>query len=46
MITLGVFLLLMGYLVFGGGMITTLGWLLVLIGVVLLFVRPGNRRYY
>jgi hypothetical protein len=45
MVVLGIVLLLIGWLV-GISILETLGIILVVIGVVLLFVRPGGRRYY
>jgi hypothetical protein len=45
MLILGLVLLVIGWLV-GIPILETLGVILVVIGVVLLLVRPGGRRYY
>ena len=51
MIVLGVILLLLDMLVLGTGIIATLGWILIAVGVVLLVIGAlgrtvGPRRFY
>jgi len=45
-IIFGLVLVLLGWLLPDLGILSTIGWVLVVIGVILLLVRPGGRRYY
>lgn len=45
MVFIGLVLLLVGW-IFGISIVTTIGAILVIVGCVLLLVRPGGRRYY
>lgn len=46
MIVLGIVLVLLGWLLPDLGILATIGWVLIVVGIVLLLVRPGGRRYY
>jgi uncharacterized membrane protein len=45
MIVLGCVLLIIGWFL-SIGIILDIGVLLIIVGLILLFVRPGGRRYY
>jgi hypothetical protein len=45
MIVLGAVMILIGWFL-GISALETLGFIVAIIGVILLFVRPGGRRYY
>jgi len=45
MVILGVILLILG-LILGISLLTYIGIVLLVVGAVLLFVRPGGRYYY
>lgn len=51
MLVLGIVLLLLDMLLFGTGILSTIGWILIVVGAVLMIIGAlgravGPRRYY